>query len=135
MTTSTMPQVGAAITVTKEISEADVALFSLVTDDHLPAAEEPAAAEAEARPVVPHALIAALLAAAAARHAGGLDRATIAGARLSCSGTTHAGDTLAATAEVTACDASSGVLGVRAHCDNQAGERVGEGTFELRADG
>jgi acyl dehydratase len=139
MTTGITQHVGATVTLTKTISEADVALFTLVTDDQAPGTDEPMAADgpqvraSETRVAVPSALLAALLATAAARHAGGLPSAVITRADLSATGVAWAGDTLTATAEVTAYDDASHSARVRAQCANQDGQRLAEGNFELVA--
>ena len=67
MSISTLPPIGATVTCVKLISEADIALFSLVTDDRPPQADEPPNANEDVHVPVPPALVAALLAAAAAR--------------------------------------------------------------------
>lgn len=134
MTTETIPQIGAAVTLSKAISEADVALFTLVTNDQLPAAEEPPAPAAGARSVVPGALVAAFLAAAAARHVGGLAAAQLVRADVTAGAPAYTDDTLTATAQVAAYDAAARTLRVAAHCANQDGLRLAEGIFELRAD-
>lgn len=139
MTTGSIHQVGATVTLTKAISEADVALFTLVTNDQLPGPDESLAADgpqvqaSETRVPVPSALLAALLAAAAARHGGGLPAAVIARAELSATGVAWIGDTLTATAEVLAYDDASHTAHVRAQCANQDGQRLAEGSFEVRA--
>jgi acyl dehydratase len=132
MTTSVVSPVGARLTLSKEISEADLALFALVLDDHMPVAEEPPSTDPEERSAIPSALVAALLAAAAARHGGGLERVTMGHAEVRCAATGFTGDTLTATAEVTAYDAASRTLRIHAHCANQEGTRLAEGTFEIQ---
>jgi 3-hydroxybutyryl-CoA dehydratase len=132
MTPSAVVQVGASVTLTKEISEADLALFALVLDDHVPATEEPPSTEPEGRSAIPGALVAALLAATAARHGGGLERVTLRRSEVSSIGLAFTGDTLTAAAEVAAYDTASRTLRIRAHCANQEGTRLAEGTFELQ---
>src|SRR5258707_423563 len=70
MTTGILLQVGAMVTLTKVISEADVALFTLVTNDRPPAADEPLTLDEGEPGPVPGALVAALLACAAVQVAG-----------------------------------------------------------------
>ena len=134
MITQTLPQVGTAVTLSKAISEADVALFSLLTDDHLPTAEE--ASEEALQPhehqPVPPALIAALLAGAAARHAGGIGGARIAHADVRFLAGASTDDTLTVVAEVVGHDMAAGSAHVRAHCVNQDAALLAEGTFEVR---
>ncbi|HEY7834583.1 MAG TPA: hypothetical protein VIG30_13490 [Ktedonobacterales bacterium] len=135
MPTGTIPQVGAVISLTKQISDADVALFTLVATDQPPTPEEPAKPEPPGPTLVPGALVAALLAAAAAQHAGGLAAATLTRAEISCAASAQTDDTLTASAEVLAADAATGTLRVGVHCANQTGARLAEGVFELRARG
>ena len=133
MVTGIIAQVGTSIALTKAISEADVALFALVTDNVKLQTEEPKASDSGGPSSVPAALLAALLGAAAARHVGESASATFLRAEVSFVGTAMADDTLTATAEVAGYDEASRVLRVRASCTNQEGQRLAEGSFELRA--
>ena len=131
MTAGILHQIGATLTLTKVISEADVALFTLVTTDQPPASsDEPSAPEAVERRPVPAALVVALLVSAAARHAAG---ARLVRADVACTAGAWTGDAVTASTEVAAYDAASGMLRVRASCANQDGQRLAEGTVELRA--
>jgi acyl dehydratase len=133
MTTDTMHAVGATITFEKQISEADVALFGLLADDHLPTVEDTSSLETHEHSPVPNALVAALLAGAAARHAGGLANAALVREQLSFAATAFTGDTLTVVAAIAGYDAASHLLRVHAHCANQEGRRLAEGTFDLLA--
>lgn len=133
MTIGTIPQVGATITLTKAISEADVALFILVTNDQPPSTDEPTATDPAGRALVPGALVAAVLASAAARHLGGLATARLVRAEVTPSAPAYTDDTLTATAQVAAFDSSTQTLRITAVCANQDGARLAEGAFELRA--
>lgn len=133
MATGIIAQVGTITTLTKTISEADVALFKLVTDNLKLQTDEPKATDPDGHSSVPAALLAALLAAAAARHVEEPAVATFARAEVSFIGTASAEDTLIATAEVAGYDDASHTLRVRAHCATQEGKRLAEGTFEVRA--
>lgn len=136
MTIGTIPQVGTTITLSKAISEADVALFILVTNDQPPSAtEEPPLPETAGRVLVPGALVAAFLASAAARHLGGLTAARLVRAEVAPSAAAYTDDTLTATAQVAAFDPASQTLRVTAFCANQDGVRLAEGTFDLRTGG
>lgn len=133
MISGIISQVGASIALTKEISEADVALFALIMQDQLPSAEEPRATDPAEKSRIPDALVAALLAAVAARHAGGLADVGMCSSEVRCMALAYAGDTLTATAEVAAYDSAGHIVRIRAQCVNQQGTRLAEGTFELRA--
>ncbi|HLY31277.1 MAG TPA: hypothetical protein VKQ36_09625 [Ktedonobacterales bacterium] len=127
-------QIGAIATVTKNISEADLALFLLVMGDEQIAAQvdakEPGNTARQMRQIAPDALLAALLTSSAARHAlhPQFARFTIADLRFLEPAFTD--DTLTATAELTTLDGET--LGVTAHCENQEGRRLAEGDFSLR---
>lgn len=128
-------QVGATVSLTKALSGADVALFTLVTDDAPPATDDPAerVSKQEARARVPGALLMALMASAALRHVDGAAGADIVLADVRCSGEAWIGDTLTTSAAVTASDVDSGTIRVQAYCANEAGQRLAEGQFSMRA--
>lgn len=133
MSISTLPAIGATVTCVKVISEADIALFSLVTDDHLPEADEPPNANEDMRVPVPPALVAALLAGAAARVAGTAQPAAIERADVRCVAIAQPDDTLTVIAEVTDYDESTHLITARARCADQTGRHLADGVFELRA--
>jgi acyl dehydratase len=133
MSISTMPPIGATVTCVKLISEADIALFSLVTDDRPPQADEPPKGNEEMHLPVPPALVAALLASAAARVAGAVRPAAFERAEVRYLAVAQPEDTLTAVAEVTAFDDGARSIITRAHCLDQHGRRVAEAVFELRA--
>ena len=131
MATGIIHQIGTTLTLTKVISEADVALFTLVTTDQPPAStDEPLATEPAERVPVPGALVIALLVSAAAQQGDGM---TLAHAEVTCTATAWTGDALTASIEVVAYDAASGVLREHASCANQDGQRLAEGMVDLRA--
>ena len=132
MSTPTLAHIGATVICVKVISEADIALFSLVTDDRLPQADEPPNANEDVRLPVPAALVAALLAGAAARVAGAALPAAIERADVRCVAVAQPDDTLTVVAEVTACDDSTHRITAHAHCVDQAGRHLADGVFELR---
>lgn len=135
MATGLSTQVGTTVSLTKALSSADVALFTLVTDDLPPATDDPAkrVSQEEERTRVPGPLLAALLTSAALRHMGGAASAELAQAEVRCAGEAWVGDTLTASASVVASDPASGTLRVQAFCANEAGQRLAEGQFTLRA--
>lgn len=126
--------VGATATVTKYISEADIALFELVTKDEAPGADEPPAPVRQPRQPAPFALLAAFLAAAAARHSSRPAQARFAREAVRFAAPIYTDDTLSAVARVTAYDSASRSLHIHAHCDNQEGLRLAEGEFVLIAE-
>jgi hypothetical protein len=133
MSTGIITHVGATLTLTKAMSEADVALFTLVTNDQPPNPDEPLPLDPMGRIQLPSAMLAAMLAVAASRHAGGLAAASIARADVVVPGVGWTGETLTTTAEVTAYDAASRTLRVRVQCANDQGQRLAEGIIDVRA--
>src|SRR4029078_13106770 len=61
--------IGATVTMNKPLSEADIALFLLVTNETTPAGDEPPLTSRQVREAAPLGMLAALLASAAAAHA------------------------------------------------------------------
>ncbi|HLZ24362.1 MAG TPA: hypothetical protein VKQ30_19785 [Ktedonobacterales bacterium] len=125
-------EVGATATVTKQISEADVALFGLVTKDDLMNGDDPPPPVRQPRQAAPFPMLAAVLASAAARHLPRPDLARFERQVVEFAAPAYTDDTLSATAEIAAYDRASGSLRIRAHCDNQEGVRLAEGEFILK---
>lgn len=127
-------QVGAIARLTKQISEADVALFELVTRDEDVPATEPPRPDRRPRQAAPFPLVAAMLASAAARHRPASGPVRFLREEISFAAPAYTDDTLCAVAEVTSYDGASHTLRVVAHCDNQEGLRLAEGCFYLSDD-
>ncbi len=131
MSDSVARRVGAVMTLTKQVSEADVALFALVMGETQITADEIPMSTRQSRQIVPMALVSALLASAAARHS---DRPG--GAQLS-TGTIHyleaayTGDSLTATAEVSAYDPSARTLRILTRCETADGRRLADAEYVL----
>jgi hypothetical protein len=135
MVTGLITTVGTTVSLTKALSSADAALFTLVADDLPPPEDDPAArvSRQEERARVPDALVAALMASAALRHAGGHADAEMLQADVRRSGDAWVGDTLTASAAVLASDPGARTVQVQARCVNEAGQQLAEGQFTLRA--
>jgi len=129
-------EVGAITRLMKQVSEADVALFELVTrDDQLAAEGSPRPSPRQPRrQAAPFALVAALMASAAARHVAGPAAACFERQDVSFTASAYTDDTLRAVAEVVAFDAAVQRLHVRVRCENQEGLALATGDFYLRAD-
>lgn len=129
-------EIGATATITKQISEADVALFALVTTDSVVSGDgeerQPPPLVRQPRQAVPFAMLAALLASAAARHLSHLAHAHFERQVIEFAAPAYTDDTISATAEIAGYDHASHSLHVRARCDNQEGLRLAEGEFILR---
>ena len=127
-------EIGATATVTKQISEADIALFSLVTKENVMNGEEPPPPVRQPRRAAPFPMLAAFLASAAACHLPQPDLARFERQVVEFAAPAYTDDTLSATAEIAAYDSASHSLHIRAHCDNQEGLRLAEGEFVLIAE-
>jgi len=127
-------ETGAIERVEKQVSEADVALFELVTRDDQLEAEDPPKPRRPRRQAVPFPLIAALLASAAARHIPRPATARFERAEVRFSAPAYTEDRLCALAEIAGHDASGQTLHVRARCENQEGLALAAGDFYLRAE-
>ena len=123
--------VGAITTLTKDISDADLALFVLVMGDGQLSADEPPAPDQQERQAAPDALLAALLTATVARHVEQPKLAHFISETIRFVQPAYTDDQLTATAEITEYDAAAHTLRVSAHCENQAGSRLAEGEFQL----
>lgn len=125
-------RVGATTTLTKQLSEADVALFSLVVGEAPTTSEEPAASARPTRQIAPNALLAAILGTVAARLAMRPGAARVLGEQIHYHEAAFTDDTLTTTAAVIGVDEANQSLRISAHCTNQDGRRVAEGEFLLR---
>lgn len=124
-------QVGAVTTFTKQISEADIALFELVTrvDNGVP--EEPPAPGRQPRKAAPYPLLVALLSVAAAYHTPRPELARFVRQEVRFSAPIYTDDVLSATAELVEYDAARHTLRISARCHNQDGLDLAEGEFLL----
>jgi len=130
--------IGATVTLTRTLSEADLALFALVMGEvdvttQAPPAS-PAAEQAEtdeqraeqAQQTAPLALLAALLTSVAAQHSDQPAQARFLEARLRFHAPAYAGETLQASATVTGVDDATQALRVAARCVTSDGRHLAE---------
>jgi hypothetical protein len=122
---------GAVTTLTKQLSEADVALFQLVTGETEVTAEESPMPARQTRQAAPMALVGALLATAAARHSIRPDLARFLSETVTFHEPAYNDDALTVTAYVAGQDAASHALRIVARCDNQDGRRLADAEFLL----
>ena len=126
--------VGATRTLTRALSEADLALFALVMGD----AELDGEAHLEAEPryqrVASPALLAALLTASAALHSGQPAAARFTSAQVRFIAPAYADETVQASATVTGVDEPTGALQVRAVCAAEDGRTLAEADFLVQRD-
>lgn len=124
---------GATATLTRSLSEADLALFALVTGEAEVSPDARLATEPRFQRAAPPALLAALLAASAAQHADPPAWARFVSAEVRFIEPAYADDTVRASATITAIDTPSGALHVSALCESADGRRLAEAEFLLRA--
>ncbi len=134
MGTELARHVGAVATLTKLLSEADVALFTLVTGDAPLGSEEPPDPQRRVRQAAPLSLLAALLASAAAQHATRPDLARFISQTVRFCEPALTDDTVTAVAEIVGYDPSEHALKIQVRCENQEGRRLAQGRFLLRED-
>ena len=131
MNESTSHQDGAVTTLTKQISDADVALFLLVTGQVTVTPEQIPIPTQSARQIAPMAMIAAMLSGAAAQHGLRPESVRFLSEQIRFVEPAYTDDTLTATAELVGRDDASQSVRVFAHCENQDGRRLAEGEFVL----
>jgi len=122
---------GAVTTLTKQLSEADVALFQLVTGETEVSAEEPPIPAKQVRQAAPMSLLGALLATAAAQHAIRPQLARFITQTVTFHEPAYNDDALTVTAQVAGLEPASRSLRIVARCDNQDGRRLADGEFLL----
>jgi acyl dehydratase len=133
--TSAAPVVGATRTVTHALSEADLALFALVMGEAELGPEAHLAPEqAGDQRVAPPALLLALLTTSAAQHSARPALARFVSGQARFIEPAYAEETVRASATITGVDPATGALRVQAICETEAGRRLAEAEYLLRAD-
>ena len=131
MNETTSHQDGAVATITKQISEADVALFLLVTGMTTVTPEQIPIPAQTTRQIAPMAMVAAMLSGAAAQHGLRPGSVRFVSESVRFVEPAYTDDTLVATAELAGRDDTTRTLRVLARCENQDGRRLAEGEFIL----
>lgn len=131
MNESTSHQDGAVTTLTKQISDADVALFNLVTGLTTVTPDQIPIPSQSTRQIAPMAMIAAMLAGAAAQHGLRPDTVRFLSETIHFTEPAYTDDTLTATAQVVDRDNAAQSVRVLAYCENQDGRRLADGEFVL----
>jgi hypothetical protein len=126
--------IGAKVTINKTLSEADIALFLLVTNETTPSGDEPPLTSRHARESAPLVMLAALLASAASGHARRPEVARFLSQTIRYCEAAYTDDTVTATAQVTARDESAHAFLISVSCENQEGRRLAEGEILLADD-
>ena len=126
--------VGATTTLTRSLSEADLALFALV----MGAADLATDARLEAEPsyqrVAPSALLAALLTTSAAQHSERPLLARFISGQVRFFEPAYAEETVRASATVTGIDGATGALRISARCETADGRSLAEADFLMQRD-
>ncbi len=135
MSTDLARRVGALATLTKQLSEADVALFILVTGDEPLNGDDPPDLQRRPRQAAPLSMLAALLGAAAAAHAARPDQARFLSQTVRFVEPALVDDTVTSIATIVGYDSAERALLIDAQCENHEGRRLAEGRFLLRQDG
>jgi acyl dehydratase len=126
--------VGATRTLTRSLSEADLALFALVMGEADLEADAHLEAEPRYQRVAPAALLAAVLTSSAAQHSDRPAWARFVSASLRFIEPAYAEETVRASATVTGIDGATGALRINALCETEDGRRLAEADFLLRRD-
>jgi acyl dehydratase len=128
---STSHQDGPVTTLTKQISDADVALFLLVTGQTTVTPDQIQIPAQTTRQIAPMAMLAAILAGAAAQHGLRPGSVRFLSETIRFIEPAYTDDTLTATAQLMGRDDASQSVRISAHCENQDGRRLAEGEFIL----
>jgi acyl dehydratase len=123
--------IGAMISISKTLSEADIALFLLVTNETVPSGDEPPLTSRHVREPAPLAMLAALLASAAIGHALYPASARFLTQTVRYCEPAYTDDTVTATAQVTGHDEVAHALLISVSCQNQEGRSLAEGEILL----
>jgi acyl dehydratase len=128
------PPIGATVTISKTLSEADIALYLLVTNETTPGGDEPPLTSRHAREAAPLSMLAALLASAATGHAHRPTFARFLSQAVRYCEPAYTDDTVVATAQVREHDHVAHALLIFVSCENQEGRRLAEGEIVLVED-
>ena len=124
-------RVGHIITINKSISEADIALFGLISRDDDFIAEDPAPPVRQPRQIAPYPWLASLLATAASHLISPPERASFLREHIEFSWPAYTDDALNMTVEVIAYDAEQHAVSARVICWNQDHLCLAQGEFSL----
>jgi acyl dehydratase len=132
-----LDKVGDAITLSKTVSDADIALFGLISRDDAFVPQDPTPPLREERQMAPYPLLASLLATSAASHPVS-DQAQISflQERIEFSAPLYTNDTLYMTVELVAYDEMGRTVSISVDCRNQDQQQLAHGDFilEVRRD-
>jgi acyl dehydratase len=126
--------VGATTTLTRSLSEADLALFALVMGEANLATDARLEAEPSYQRVAPPALLAALLTTSAAQHSERPPLARFISGQVRFIEPAYADETVRASATVTGIDGATGALHINARCETEDGRSLAEADFLVQRD-
>jgi hypothetical protein len=124
-------KVGDVITLSKTVSEADIALFGLINRDDAFVPEDPAPPVRLPRQMAPYPLLASLLATAISYLVREQAKARFLRQHIEFFWPVYTDDTLELKVEVSACDEASHTLHASVICHNQDQRRLAQGEFTL----
>jgi hypothetical protein len=124
-------QVGDVITLSKSVSEADIALFELINRDDAFVPPDPAPPVRLPRQMAPYPLLASLLATAASHLLREQAKARFLRQHIEFFWPVYTDDTLELTVEVSAYDEATQTLQASVICHNQDQRRLAQGEFTL----
>lgn len=124
-------RVGATLTLTKQLCDADLALFSLVMGELDVSQEHTIPSAPVPRQIVPLAVLSALLTAVSARHAVRPGMARITWQQVQFHEPAYTEETLVATARVSEHDEARAILRIAASCATEDGRVLAEGEVLL----
>jgi acyl dehydratase len=126
--------VGATTTLTRALSEADLALFALVMGEADLATDARLEAEPSYQRVAPPALLAALLTTSAAQHSERPPLARFVSGQMRFIEPAYAEETVRASATVTGIDDATGALRISARCETEDCRSLAEADFLMQRD-
>jgi len=126
-----LDKVGDIVALSKSVSEADIALYGLISRDDAFVPEDPTPPKRQPRQMAPYPFLASLLAAAAAYPVSLPAQASFQWQQIEFSAPMYTDDTLYMTVEIMAYDEDARTIAVSVTCQNQDQQRLAHGTFTL----
>ena len=126
-----LDKVGDIVALSKSVSEADIALYGLISRDDAFVPEDPTPPKRQPRQMAPYPFLASLLAAAAAYPVSLPAQASFRWQQIEFSAPMYTDDTLYMTVEIVAFDEVARTIDVSVNCQNQDQQRLAHGTFTL----
>jgi acyl dehydratase len=126
-----LDRVGDIVALSKSVSEADIALYELISRDDAFVPEDPTPPRRQPRQMGPYPFLASLLAAAAAYPVSLPAQASFRSQQIEFAAPMYTDDTLYMTVEIVAYDEAARTIAVTVNCQNQDQQHLAHGTFTL----